>query len=88
MRQQDLTPEQKAFLEAHLAGTLKPVRPPNDFIQRLRNRVQLPDRAFIIDRLHGWRRLVLVFASVISGMLIVVTLARGLFYLFGRRNIV
>jgi hypothetical protein len=87
MRKQDLTPEQKTFLEAHLAGTLRPVRPPGEFIQRLRSRVQLPDRAYIVNRLHDWRRLLMVFASVVSGMLILVTIARGLFYLFGRRNI-
>jgi hypothetical protein len=87
MRKQDLTPAQLAFLEGHLAGTLKPVQPPGDFIRRLRSRIQFPDRAYIVDRLQDWRRLLVVFASVISGVLVVVTIARGLFYLFGRRNI-
>lgn len=29
-------------LEAHLAGTLKPVTPPTDLVQRLRERIDFP----------------------------------------------
>ena len=73
-------------LEAHLAGTLKPVAPPKDIIQRLRERVQMPSRDEITLRLTDWRRLFFVFGGVISGMLLLITLARAFYYLTGRRG--
>ena len=73
-------------LEAHLAGTLRPVAPPKDFVQRLRDRVRLPERGVFVNRLRDWNRLFLVFGSVMSGMLIVITIARALYYMVGRRN--
>jgi hypothetical protein len=73
-------------LEAHLAGTLRPVAPPKDFVQRLRNHVRLPERELIVSRLRDWNRLFLVFGSVMSGMLLIITLARVLYYLVWRRN--
>jgi hypothetical protein len=75
-------------LEAHLAGTLQPVAPPHDFVQRMREHVHFPQREVIVSRLRDWNRLFLVFGSVMSGMLIVITVARALYYLVGRRDMV
>jgi hypothetical protein len=55
-------------------------------IHRLRETIHLPQRAVIVSRLHDWNRLFLVFGSVMSGMLIVITVARALYYLVGRRS--
>jgi len=85
-RQDKPSPENLEFLEAHLAGTLRPVAPPKDFVRRLRERVRLPERGVFVNRLRDWNRLFLVFGSVMSGMLIVITVARALYYLVGRRN--
>ncbi|MBN1451705.1 MAG: hypothetical protein JW963_11880 [Anaerolineales bacterium] len=73
-------------LEAHLAGTLRPVAPPKDFAQRLRDRIRFPERGVFVNRLRDWNRLFLVFGGVMSGMLVVITIARALYYLVGRRN--
>ena len=73
-------------LETHLAGTLKRVAPPRGFSQRLRERVRMPKRSLIADRIANWRYFFLVFSSVISGMLVAITLARAFFHLFGRRS--
>lgn len=73
-------------LEAHLAGTLKPVAPPHDIIQRLRGRIRVPVREEIVLRLRDWRALLLVFGGVMSGMLLIITIARALFHLSGRRH--
>lgn len=73
-------------LEAHLAGTLRPVAPPQDLVQRLRNSVHFPERAVLVSRLRDWNRLFLVFGSVMSGMLLLITVARALYYLVGRRD--
>ena len=85
-RQNKPSPQNLESLEAHLAGTLRPVAPPKDFVQRLRARVRLPEREVIVSRLRDWNRLFLVFGSVMSGMVIVITIARALYYMVGRRN--
>jgi len=79
-------PENLETLEAHLAGILRPVAPPKDIVQRLRDRIRLPEREVIVSRLRDWNRLFLVFASVMSGMVVVITITRALYYLFGRRK--
>ena len=86
-RKQTHTPEEDIqFLEAHLAGTLKPVTPPREIIQRLRGRIQMPNREELTLRLTDWRRLFFVFGGVMSGLLLLVTIARTFYYLTGRKG--
>ena len=85
-KQQEPSLENLESLEAQLAGTLRPVAPRKDFVHRLRDHVRLPERELIVSRLRDWNRLFLVFGSVMSGMLIVITIARALYYLVVRRN--
>ena len=74
-------------IEVHLAGTLKPVAPRKDFVRHLRGRIRLPQRDEIAVRLRDWRTLLLVFGGVLSGALIIITVARAFYNLFGRRNL-
>jgi len=89
MNKSDLTSSEPQLeeLEAHLAGTLKRVAPRRDFVQRLRGYIHLPPRAELATRLQDWRRLFIIFASVVAGMLMIITIARALYHLFGRRNL-
>jgi hypothetical protein len=73
-------------IEAHLAGTLKSVPPPKGVVQRLQDRIHMPNRQEITLRLTDWRRLLVVFGGVMSGMILIVTLARAFYYLVGRKN--
>jgi len=73
-------------LEAHLAGTLTPIRTPKEIVQRLRDRIHMPNRGEIALRLTDWRRLFLVFSGVMSGLLLLVTIARAFYYIVGRRD--
>ncbi len=73
-------------LEAHLAGTLKPVAPSKEIVQRLSTRIQMPNREKVTMQLPDWSRTFLVFGGVISGMLFFITLARAFYYLAGRRG--
>ncbi len=83
----DLTDQENLdAIEAHLAGTLKAVAPPSDIIQRLRGRIQMPTRREITLRLTDWRRLFFVFGGVMSGLLLLVTLARMFYHLAGRKD--
>ena len=85
-RQEKLSPENIESLEAHLAGTLQPVAPSKDFVRRLKDRVHLPERGVIVSRLRDWNKLFLVFGSVMSSMVVLITVARALYYMFGRRK--
>ena len=73
-------------IEGRLAGTLRPVTPPTDFVQRLRGHIHLPERGELIVRFEAWERLMLVFGGVLSGAVVILTLARALYHLFGRRS--
>jgi len=72
-------------LETHLSRTLKRIPPPSGMVERLRSRIQMPTRSEITLKLSDWRRLFFVFGGVISGMLILVTIAR-MFYYFAARS--
>jgi hypothetical protein len=73
-------------LETHLSRTLKRVSPPSGLVERLRGRVQMPTRSEITLRLTDWRKLFVVFGGVMSGMVLLVTLARMFYYFVGRRE--
>ena len=73
-------------LEAHLAGTLRPVTPSGDFAQRLRTRVHMPDPRRIAERIASWRSLVIAIGGTMSIILLIVTVARALFHLVARKS--
>lgn len=80
-----LSEDQVMALEAHLAGTLRPVIPPLDVAQRVRERIRFPQPEEIVSRFLDWKRMFVVFGSVMSGMLVIITVARAFYYLVGRR---
>jgi hypothetical protein len=80
-----LSEDQVIALEAHLAGTLRPVIPPNEVVQRLRERIRFPQPEEIASRFRDWQRMFVVFGGVMSGMLVIITVARALYYIVGRR---
>lgn len=82
-----LSDDQLYALEAHLAGTLTPVVPPTDVVQRLRERIQFfPSRDKLTLRLRDWEQMFFVFGGVMSGMLVLITIARALYYFVGKRH--
>ena len=81
-----LSDDQLYALEAHLAGTLRPVIPPVDVVQRLLERIRFPQPEEIALRLRDWQQMFFVFGGVMSGMLVLITIARALYYLVGRRH--
>jgi hypothetical protein len=81
-----LSEDQMIALEAQLAGTLRPVVPPVDVAQRLRERIRFPQSEQIVSRLRDWQRMVFVLGGVMSGMMVLITVARALYYLVGRKH--
>jgi hypothetical protein len=73
-------------IEERLAGTLKPIRPSKDVVQRLRERIHFPAPEEVVSRLRDWQRMFFVFSGVMSGMLVMITIARALYYFVGKRH--
>lgn len=87
-RSKTLSNEQIDALEAHLAGILRPVTPPLEVVQRLRERLHSLPAQEIVSRLRGdWQRMFVVLGGVMSGLLVMITVARALYYLVGRRHL-
>jgi hypothetical protein len=82
-----LSDEQVNALEAHLAGTLKPVTPPMAVVDRLRARIHFPHPEDIVSRMRDWRRMFFIFSGVMSGLLAIITIGRALYYFVGRRQV-
>lgn len=73
-------------LETRLSGTLRPIQPSSDIVQRLSERIRFPSPEEIQKRLRDWPKMFLVLGGVMSGLLVVITVARALFHLFGRKH--
>jgi hypothetical protein len=73
-------------LEGRLAGTLRPVSPPDEFVQRLRSRIHVPERGDLTVRLQAWVRAMVVFGGVMSGAVVVIAVLRALYHILGRRS--
>jgi len=84
-RKSMLSEDQVIALEAHLAGALRPVSPPSELVQRLRERIHFPQPEEIASRFRDWQRMFVVFGGVMSGMLVIITVARALYYMVGRK---
>jgi len=78
--------EELNAIEMHLAGALRRVSAPQDFVKNLRGRIHFPQRSEIVVRLRDWQTLVMVFGGVLSGALVILTVARALYHLVGRRS--
>jgi hypothetical protein len=74
------------YLEQRLRGTLRPVVPSRDLVRRLQGRLRFPDASELAARLGDWRTLWLVLVGALSGGLVMLTLARALFHMTGRRG--
>lgn len=60
--------------------------PPMDVLQRVRERMQSLPSQDLVSRLRSdWQRLFVVLGGVMSGFLVLITVARALYYFVGRR---
>lgn len=86
-RKNTTSQEDLDVLETRLAGILTRVTPPHGLIQRLSGRIHLPAREQIVNRLRDWRTLFFIFGGVMSGLLLIITVARAFYHLIGRRAV-
>jgi hypothetical protein len=81
-----LSEAQVTALEAHLAGTLTRVVPPIEVVQRLREQIRFPQSKEIVLRLRDWQRMFFIFSGVMSGLLVLITIARAFYYFVARKH--
>lgn len=78
--------EKLSAVENYLAGALKSVSPPSDVIQRLQNRIGSLEPHYFAKRMTNWELVLIITGSVMSVAMVILTVARALFYFFGRRG--
>ncbi|MGB8981666.1 MAG: hypothetical protein WCC12_07295 [Anaerolineales bacterium] len=86
-RNATLSENQLYALEAHLAGTLKPVTPPREVVQRLRQRINSAQTRRIVSSLRDWQTMFVVFGGVMSSLLALITIGRALYYFVGKKQV-
>ena len=73
-------------LESSLSGVLKPVRPPVDVMTRLKAQIGSLEPHRIAKRIGNWELSIITIGSVMSVAMVILTIARALFYFFGRNR--
>jgi hypothetical protein len=73
-----------ASIEGKLAGALKPVKPSQEFVRHVRERIQFASAPVVADRLHDPNYLMFLLGSVLTVALLIITGTRALFYFIGR----
>ena len=71
-------------LESKLATALRPIKPSRKFIEQVGARVRIAPPEVIINRAHNPAFWIWVIGGALSGMLLLITGVRALFYFFGR----
>lgn len=71
-------------LENSLSSALVSIQPPNDVMQRLRERIGKLETNRIAKRISNWELSIIIIGSVMSAAMVIFTIARTIFYFFGR----
>jgi len=71
-------------LEGKLARTLRPIRPPRAYVRSLRDRIHFTGRPVIIQHATDYNFWLVFAGGVVTALVVVITAARALYYLFGR----
>ena len=73
-------------LEKYLENTMRSVRPPDDVVQRLREKIGKLEPHIIAKRLTNWEFTLIIIGGVMSAAMVIVTIARAFYYFFGRNK--
>lgn len=73
-------------LESTLSQTYQPVKPDNGLVSTIRRRITLAPPSVVAERISNPNRLLMIVGGVVSGMILLLTLARVLYYLVGSRE--
>ncbi len=73
-------------IETYLDSAMKSVRPPEDVMQRLRQKIGSLEPHYIAKRISNIEFWIIIVGSVMSVAMVILTIARALFYFFGRNR--
>ena len=73
-------------MEKQLSNTLKPVRPRQEFVNGLGQRIQAGNRAGLVNRLANWHIFAMAIAAFVSLAVVVAMLMRALLALSARKR--
>ena len=74
--------EEVSELESSLSGALQSIHPPNDVMQRLQERIGKLEPNRIAKRISTWELSIITAGAVMSVAMLILTVARALFYFF------
>ena len=78
--------EEVSELENSLSGTLQSIRPPSEVMQRLQERIGKLEPNRIAKRISAWEVSIITAGAVMSVAMLILTVARALFYFFNRQK--
>ena len=73
--------------EARLEAVLHPVHPSSKYVQTLRQRINFKAPVEVAQRLSSPPSMLMILGGVLSVSLLLITIARGVFYLVNRSKI-
>jgi hypothetical protein len=73
--------------EARLQAVLRPVQPSKKYVQQMRKRITIKAPVEVAQRLASPPSLLMIFGGVLSVSLLIITIARALFYMINRSKI-
>ena len=76
-----------AVLEEQLSGILKPIKPRQEFVKGLRQRIDVIHRPSLVGKLTFFQFLLVVLAGVFSAVILVVMGTRALLSLFSNLGV-
>ncbi|MGB8214957.1 MAG: hypothetical protein WCE68_15520 [Anaerolineales bacterium] len=74
-------------MENRLSGTLKPVRPRQEFVHGLGNRIQSGNRADFVEHIASWPILAMLIAGFVSLAVLLAMVSRALLALAEKKRI-
>jgi len=78
--------EEVSALENSLSDALTPIRPSDEILQRLKERIGDLDSYRISKRLSNWELSIITAGSVLGVATVILTVVRALFYFYRRAH--
>ena len=71
-------------VETRLENAFRPVSPSRKFVQKVRSRIQLAPSVVVAERLNNTPRLILLIGGVLTGLILLASGVRAVFYLVNK----
>lgn len=72
-------------LEHQLKRALRPIPLPAEELERVRRRIRYMPSVRVARRMFEWEFWFIVIGGLVTAFMLILTLARALFYIFGRK---